>query len=94
MAQSDPNRKNILNTVLIVMVGQVGCLTLLIILAAVFGGMWLDQRFDTKPYITITLLLAGIPLSIFSMLFFARSAISKIKSNTGDLGHHEVPKVP
>ncbi len=94
MAQSDPNRKNILNTVLIVMVGQVGCLTLLIILAAVFGGMWLDQRFDTKPYITITLLLAGVPLSIFSMLFFARRAISKIKSNTGDLGDHEVPKVP
>jgi len=94
MAQSDPNWKNILNTVLIVMVGQVGCLTLLIILAAVFGGMWLDQRFDTKPYITITLLLAGIPLSIFSMLFFTRRAISKIKSNTGDLGDQEAPKVP
>jgi F0F1-type ATP synthase assembly protein I len=74
------------------MVGQVGCLTLLIIIAAVFGGMWLDQKLDTKPYITITLLLAGIPLSIFSMLVIARRAISKIRSNGGDLVDEKVPK--
>jgi len=92
MAQSDPNRKNILNTVLIVMVGQVGCLTLLIILTAVFGGRWLDQQLGTKPYITITLLLAGIPLSIFSMLYFARKAISRIRSNANNTSAEQLPK--
>jgi hypothetical protein len=49
------------NTLLIVMIGQVGCLTLVIILASVFGGLWLDNTFGTKPVFTLALLFAGIP---------------------------------
>jgi F0F1-type ATP synthase assembly protein I len=80
MAQSDKERKNIINTVLIVMVGQVGCLTLIVILASLFGGLWLDKTFNTKPLFTLILLFAGIPLSVILMLVIARRTIARLKS--------------
>ncbi len=80
MAQSDKERKNIINTVLIVMVGQVGCLTLVIVLASLFGGLWLDRTFNTKPLFTLILLFAGIPLSVVLMLVIARRTIARLKS--------------
>jgi hypothetical protein len=50
---SDQNEKNraqsAFNLTLAAVVGQVGCLTLVIILGAILGGIWLDSRFDTKP---------------------------------------------
>jgi len=81
MTQSDGKNQNVINTVLIVLVGQVGCLTLVIILASVVGGLWLDQTFHTKPLFTMILLFAGIPLSVVLMLFAARRTTERIKSN-------------
>ena len=79
MAQSEQKGKGILSTLLIVMVGQVGCLTLIIILASVFGGLWLDNTFGTKPVFTLALLFAGIPESVFEMLFVARRTLTRLK---------------
>lgn len=86
MAQFGQNRRNILNTLLIVLVGQVGCLTLGIILLSVFGGLWLDRTLGTKPVFTLALLLAGVPLSVVLMLVVARRTLAKLKSdsNTND----------
>lgn len=61
------------------LIGQVGCLTLVIILASVFGGLWLDKIFDTKPVFTLVLLLAGIPVSVFAMLTVARRTLARLK---------------
>lgn len=83
MAQSDGNKQNVISTLLIVLVGQVGCLTLVIILASLFGGLWLDQYFHTKPLFTLILLFAGIPLSVILMLIVARRTLARIKSNAG-----------
>jgi len=83
MAQSDGNKQNVISTLLIVLVGQVGCLTLVIILASLFGGVWLDQYFHTKPLFTLILLFAGIPLSVILMLIVARRTLARIKSNAG-----------
>ena len=60
---------------------QVGCLTLVIILVALFGGLWLDARFDTKPVITLVLVFASIPVSLVLMFVIARSAAANIKAN-------------
>jgi len=79
MAQSEQNGRNILNTLLIVLIGQVGCLTLVVILASVFGGLWLDKTFGTKPIFTLVLLLAGIPVSVFVMLTVARKTLARLK---------------
>jgi F0F1-type ATP synthase assembly protein I len=80
MTQSDRKRQNIFQTLLIVLVGQVGCLTLVIILASVFGGLWLDKIFGTKPLFTLILLFAGIPLSVVLMLTIARRTLARLKS--------------
>lgn len=79
MAQSDENRQNMVSTLLIVVIGQVGCLTLAVILASVFGGLWLDNTFGTKPVFTLVLLFAGIPLSVFLMLYASRKALARLK---------------
>jgi len=85
MAQSNESRKNVVNTLLIVMIGQVGCLTLIIILASVFLGLWLDRMFGTKPVITLMLLFAGIPLSVILMLFISRRTLARLKEqNKGE----------
>jgi hypothetical protein len=79
MAQSEQKGRRILSTLLIVMVGQVGCLTLIIILASVFGGLWLDKMFGTKPVITLALLFAGIPVSVIVMLVVARRTLARLR---------------
>jgi F0F1-type ATP synthase assembly protein I len=80
MAQSEQKGRKILSTLLIVMVGQVGCLTLIIILASVFGGLWLDNMFGTKPVFTLALLFAGIPISVLVMLVVARKTLARLKT--------------
>ena len=68
-----------ISTLLIVVIGQVGCLTLAVILASVFGGLWLDKMFGTKPVFTLALLFAGIPLSVFLMLYVSRKSLARLK---------------
>ena len=79
MTQSEQRGRSALTNLLIVLIGQVGCLTLVIILASVFGGLWLDRVFDTKPVITLALLFAGIPVSVFVMLSVARRTLARMK---------------
>jgi len=79
MAQSERNGRGILTNLVIVMVGQVGCLTLVIILGSVLGGLWLDKIFGTKPVITLVLLFAGIPVSVLAMLSVARRTLTRLK---------------
>lgn len=81
MTQSEQKGRSILTNLLIVMIGQVGCLTLLIIMASVFGGLWLDKIFNTKPFITLALLFAGIPVSVIVMLSAARKTLARLRDN-------------
>ncbi|MCC6146341.1 MAG: AtpZ/AtpI family protein [Anaerolineaceae bacterium] len=83
MIRKEPGRpdRKILNTnlTIAILVGQVGFLTLFIVLAAVLGGLWLDNRFQTRPIITIVLLVVSIPISVTVMLGVVRSAVARIK---------------
>ena len=81
MTQSDQNnRQNMVYTLLVVMIGQVGCLTIVVILASVFGGLWLDKTFGTKPIFTLVLLFAGIPVSVLVMLTVARKTLARLNA--------------
>lgn len=72
-------RKELFRTALISTAGSVGCLTVVIILGAVLGGMWLDEHFGTKPTWTLTLALISIPLSVLVMVFVVRAIIKRIQ---------------
>ena len=85
MAQSDHETRNGFNTLLIVLVGQMGCLTLIVILITVLSGIWLDNTFHTKPIFTLVLLLAGIPLSVILMVYVGRKTLAKLKENNTEV---------
>jgi hypothetical protein len=74
------NKQRIINLTLAALAGQVGCVTLVIVIAAVFGGLWLDSHFGTKPTYTLILTIASIPVSLVIMFLIARSAVRKIKT--------------
>ncbi len=72
-----------LNLTVVAVAGQVGCLTLIIVLAALFGGLWLDNYFKTRPMFTIGLMVASIPVTLVMMFWIVRAATSKISSDQG-----------
>jgi len=58
--------------------GEVGCLTLIIVLLSVFGGIWLDRVLGTRPAFTILLVLASAPLSLVLTFWIARRSIQDV----------------
>lgn len=68
-----------LNITLAVVAGQVGCLTLFIIIGTILGGLWLDARFATKPLFTILLLVGSVPVTIILMFWVVRNATARMK---------------
>jgi F0F1-type ATP synthase assembly protein I len=65
-----------------VVVGQVGCLTLVILFGAIFLGIWIDNRFNTEPWFTIGLALGSIPVTLLAMLWVVRTASAKLQQKT------------
>jgi hypothetical protein len=57
---------------------QVGVVVVLIILAAVLGGLWLDRLLGTKPILTVLLVVASGPVSLFLIFRLATAAIAKL----------------
>jgi F0F1-type ATP synthase assembly protein I len=58
--------------------GQIGCVTLVVVLAAAFGWIWFDNLLGTKPLLTIILVLGAAPLSLFLTYLMAMRAINKV----------------
>ena len=77
-------KTRLLNLTLASVAGQVGCLTLIIIIAAVLGGLWLDNYYQTKPMFTVGLLIVSIPISLAVMIIVVRFATSKIRIKPTD----------
>lgn len=73
------SKQKLLNLTLVGIVSQVGCLTLVIILASLFLGLFLDSRFNTRPWFTIGLVIVSIPVSLVLMVFVVRTAVKKLK---------------
>lgn len=80
MAQIDRRRNEGIRTLLIVLVGQVGCITLAVIILSIIAGLWLDATLGTKPIFTLALLFAGVPLSVILMLSIARRTLAKMQA--------------
>jgi F0F1-type ATP synthase assembly protein I len=80
-SQKNENRTQYaLNLTVIGIFGQVGFLTLVIIFVALFGGLWLDNQFGTKPLFTIFLLIISMPISLVLMYRVVMWATRRVKS--------------
>jgi F0F1-type ATP synthase assembly protein I len=83
---SDPSKKKnaqyAFNLTLAAVAGQVGCLTLIIVLVALFAGLWLDNQFQSKPLFTVILTVASVPVTLVMMFWVVRKATARIKTNS------------
>ena len=81
--QSEKKRaQSAYNLTLATVAGLVGCLTLLIVVAALFGGLWLDRAFSTRPMFTIGLMIASIPVTLVMMFWVVRAVTSRLQPNS------------
>lgn len=78
---SENRKRSWLNMTIVALVGQVGCLTLVIVMGSVLAGLWLDNRFGTRPWFTLGLVVASIPVSLVVMVIVTRAAVKKIKTS-------------
>ncbi len=65
------------NLTLAAVTGQVGCLTVVIILAAFLGGRWLDNQFGSDAIFTVILMVASVPVTLVVMFWVVRSVIAR-----------------
>jgi F0F1-type ATP synthase assembly protein I len=89
MGQPGNRSNNRFNTILATVVGQVGCLTPLILLGALFAGLWLDRQLDTKPLFTILFIVGSAPVSVFVLYRIVRVATAKLKIDDQDKNTEE-----
>lgn len=61
--------------------GEVGCLTLFIVIVALVAGLWLDRTFGTKPVFTLLLLLGSAPISLFLTFWVAKRSINQMTAS-------------
>ena len=81
MSQTENRSNNRFNTILATVVGQVGCLTPVIILGSLFAGLWLDRQFETNPLFTILFIVGSAPISVFVLYRIVRTATAKLKTD-------------
>jgi len=79
MSQPETRSNDRFNTILATVVGQVGCFTPIIILGALFAGLWLDRQFETKPLFTILFIAGSAPVSVYVLYRIVRMATAKLK---------------
>ena len=63
-------------------VGQVGCMILLIILGTLLLGLALDEAFGTRPTFVFIMLLVSIPISIASIFVYTRFKTKQLHGRT------------
>jgi len=57
---------------------QGGCVTVVVIFAALFVGLWLDAELHTKPLFTLLFIFTSIPVSLYLMLRVALGAARRL----------------
>jgi uncharacterized membrane protein YedE/YeeE len=61
------------------LLGQVGCVTLLVILAALGIGLWLDSQLDSRPLFVLVLVLGSVPVTIYLMVRIVLTGMARIQ---------------
>jgi len=70
------------NLALAAVAGQVGCVTLIIVIVALIAGLWLDNRLDTRPIFMVIFLIGSVPLTVVVMLLIVKSVTARIKPSS------------
>ncbi len=65
--------------------GQAGCVTLGVVLVALIAGLWLDRQLGTRYIVTILLIVASVPLSIWLMLKIVLRGMARFHAEHGNV---------
>jgi F0F1-type ATP synthase assembly protein I len=79
MSQPTDQNNNAFNMTLATVVGQVGCLTPIILIGALFAGLWLDKVLETRPLFTIIFIVVSAPVAVLVLVFIVRKATNRLK---------------
>lgn len=79
-----------LNLTLAAVAGQVGCLTLAIIFVALFLGLWLDRRLESRPLFTVILTIGSVPVTLVLMFWVVKKATARL--SVGPVRKPEIPE--
>jgi F0F1-type ATP synthase assembly protein I len=59
---------------------QIGCMAVAVTIGALLVGLWLDGQLHTSPWLTIILLLASMPVSVYLIFRFALRAAHALQA--------------
>ncbi len=79
MNQPKGKNQDEFRTAVIMTVVWVAGLTLVVIFAALLAGLWLDKVLNSRPWLTIILIIVSIPVTIYLTLRVVRSATARIQ---------------
>ena len=64
-------------------VGQVGCLVLLVILGTLLLGLALDEALGTRPTFILVMLLVSVPINLAAIYFYTRYKAKQLHGAAG-----------
>lgn len=76
--RSQYQQQRVKNLALAAVAGQAGCVTLVIVIAAMFIGLWLDSQLGQRGPCTFGILILSVPFSLFVMLQITVRAVERI----------------
>lgn len=65
-------------------IGQVGCLTVMIVAFALGAGVFIDNFLDTKPVFTILLMIGSVPVTLYVIVRVSLTAAARAQRSTRD----------
>ncbi len=63
-------------------VGQVGCLVIVLVGLALGGGLLLDRLLNTRPIFTVLLMVGSVPVALYLTVRVSLSAVARAQQNT------------
>jgi len=67
-----------LNLTLAPVTSLVGCVTVVITIAALLLGLWLDAQFGTRPLYTVVITIASLPVTLITVFVVTRWTTSRM----------------
>ncbi len=71
-------------------VGQVGCLVLLVILGTLLLGLALDEALGTRPTFILAMLLASVPINLAAIYFYTRYKAKQLLGASGQKKEEDI----
>lgn len=73
---------HVMSPTALVILGKIGCLTFIIALAALLGGLWLDSYLGTRPWLTVVLVGLSVPVVMALTIKITLSGTKHLAAST------------